>query len=820
MKLHSRMSSRYRGMLKHLSIKTRLVLIILGSTLIVSGAVATVTLVNELDDLRQQKREAAQIATAVLAQDFAKITLLNSPEAAADTVSKLQAFASISAAAIVDADTHRIRFQYRRDLQAPINIPAGLTGHARFEENDAHFLLPIVYDGTTIGQAYFLMNVRDINEKFYTYIISFFFALLAILLAAFLSALFFQRIVSAPLIELSQSVRKITDNQDYEFRFKNIPQNEIGVLLRGFNAMLSRIQETTDTLHDEKERLQITLNAIDDGVITTDSGGYIVYLNPAAEQRLGALDNRLIGMHIENAMTLTDESSGQALENPVTTCMRMEKTVGPGKRAIMSNTAGKEVIIEDTSSPIHNTEGTIIGAIMIFRDVTSELHMAEQIAHQATHDALTGLLNRYVFEARLQEMVIDARRTKRQHAMIFIDLNKFNIVNYTCGYTAGDALLRQISDELLRKHVGKNDTIARLGGDEFGLLIEDCGAHKAQTLSNELIEEIKNFIFTWNDRQFNIGASFGVVQISGDSADATLLFNAANSACNAAKEEGWNRVRFYHHEDEELGRQRGDAESVSLINDALRNDRFVLYAQYIEPLSPELTRGAHYEILIRMRDDQGGLVPPNTFLPAAERYGLSPSLDRWVVENVFTWLGLNPQHVETLELCTINLSGYSIINQGFLDYVLESFTSHQIPYSKICFEVTETAAVANLERAIVFINALRAKGAKFALDDFGSGMSSFGYLKHLPVDYLKIDGSFVKNIETDSMDRAMVKSINEIAKTLGKLTIAEFVENQSVFNMLLAMGVDYAQGYHVAKPVPLESMIDYRGKNLRQVESG
>ncbi|MCH7696907.1 MAG: EAL domain-containing protein, partial [Proteobacteria bacterium] len=462
--------------------------------------------------------------------------------------------------------------------------------------------------------------------------------------------------------------------------------------------------------------------------------------------------------------------------------------------------------VRETARVVTDTQGEST-ALIVCEDITEIRQLTEQLSFQASHDALTGLVNRREFEHRLQRVLDTARNEQTEHALCYLDLDQFKVINDTCGHVAGDELLRQLGS-LLQKEIRKRDTLARLGGDEFGVLMEHCSLKQAKRVATKLRKAIEAFRFVWEERSFAIGVSIGLVPITATSMNTIEILKQADAACYAAKDRGRNRIHVYHQDDTELAQRHGEMQWVAQINRALEEDRFCLYMQTIKPLLAHADdTGDHYELLLRMREEDKRLIPPGAFLPAAERYNLSTRLDRWVLDHAFDWLLGNPGHLERLAHCAINLSGLSLGDDEFLEHVIARFEETGIPPGKICFEVTETAAIANLSSATVFIKALKELGCQFALDDFGSGLSSFAYLKTLPVDYLKIDGMFVKNIETDRIDLAMVKSINDIGKVMNIRTIAEFVENDGILEKLKEIGVDYAQGFGIAKPQPIESMM-------------
>lgn len=458
-------------------------------------------------------------------------------------------------------------------------------------------------------------------------------------------------------------------------------------------------------------------------------------------------------------------------------------------------------------APLHDAAGKITHVIAQVQDITEARQLSEQLSYQATHDALTGLVNRMEFEHRLGRVLGTVHATGTEHALAYLDLDQFKIINDTCGHIAGDKLLRQLGD-LLSSKVRHRDTLARLGGDEFGVLMENCTLQNALRVANSLREAVEHYQFVSEGKRFNIGVSIGLVALSTDSGDITEVLKQADSACYAAKESGRNRIHIYNEEDEELARRQGEIQWVTQLARALEEDRFELSFQYIVPVNNKNRHGVHYEILLRLRDENGRIIMPGAFLPAAERYGLSKQIDRWVIQTTLSWLARHPEHmINELHMCSINLSGHSLGDYELLTFINHQLSESGVPPEKVCFEITETTAVGNLAMATEFINTLKDRGCNFALDDFGSGLSSFAYLKTLPVDALKIDGVFVKDIADDPIAFAMVKSINEIAHIMGKYTIAEFVESEAILEKLREIGVDYAQGYHISKPQPLETML-------------
>ncbi|MCH7536398.1 MAG: EAL domain-containing protein [Proteobacteria bacterium] len=553
-----------------------------------------------------------------------------------------------------------------------------------------------------------------------------------------------------------------------------------------------------DALFREKESAQITLQSIGDGVITTDGDSIVEYVNPVAEELTGWKVDDASGRPIDEIFRGFHEETCEPLENPLAIAIRRDRAIKSVRPTLLIRRDGNELYIESTASPIRDGKGIVTGGVLVFHDVSESRELNRRLSYHASHDILTGLVNRSEFENRLERALKSARARETSYALLYLDLDQFKIVNDSCGHSAGDALLGQLG-ALLKSKIRWRDTLARLGGDEFGVLLESCSLEEAMNSAEVLRLAIGEYKFLWEERSFRLGVSIGVVPITAENKDVAALLSAADGACAAAKEAGRNRTHCFRENDIDLMRRRRETQWAARINNALEEDRFELFRQTIMPLQ-EKEEGAHYEILLRMRDESGGIISPGLFMEAAERYGITPNIDRWVIRSAFRWLVSEADERERLTMCSINLSGQSLGDEKFLPFVVDQFQMSGLDATKICFEITETAAIASYAQANRFINALKDLGCMFALDDFGTGLSSFGYLKHFPVDFLKIDGSFVKEILHDPIDREMVRSINEIGHLTGKKTIAEFAENEEIITMLRGMGIDYAQGYGVSEP--------------------
>ncbi|HMM75827.1 MAG TPA: EAL domain-containing protein [Gammaproteobacteria bacterium] len=461
--------------------------------------------------------------------------------------------------------------------------------------------------------------------------------------------------------------------------------------------------------------------------------------------------------------------------------------------------SGELVWMRETARVLGHGHDALL--LMTCEDIDDAYKLSEKLSYHASHDELTGVANRKMLEARLARVLESAHSEGSCHALVMLDVDQFKIVNDTCGHDTGDELLRQVARRLLDV-IRKRDTLARIGSDEFALLLEDCRLEDAVAIADAARRALEATPFEWAGAHHPISASLGVVALDAGCETVMSALAMADTACYAAKDSGRNRLHVYQAGDAKVETRHGEMRWAARIGEALRSDRFELNLQEIAPIAGE-GAGDHYELLIRMRDDRGGLILPNEFLPAAERYNLAAELDRWVIGHALSWLSEHPALLSRLHLCSINLSGQSFCNDEVLNFILDQIERHGVAPSKLCFEVTETAAISDIVQATRFICTLRERGCLFALDDFGSGFSSFTYLKSLPVDFVKIDGSFVRDIANDSIDLAMVKSINDIGHVMGKKTIAEFVEDENVLALLKVVGVDYAQGYEIGRPTPL-----------------
>jgi diguanylate cyclase (GGDEF)-like protein/PAS domain S-box-containing protein len=554
-------------------------------------------------------------------------------------------------------------------------------------------------------------------------------------------------------------------------------------------------------LFAEKERAQVTLESIGDAVVATDIHGSVEYLNPVAEALTGWTNAQAKGLPLAGVCDIHDEATGAPVRDPVEAVLRERGTVALGTKLLLRRRHGGGTPIDETATPIRDRTGEIDGVVLVFRDVSRERQYSETLSYQASHDLLTGLVNRHEFERRLDQALQQARVSHRTHALLYLDLDQFKLVNDTAGHAAGDELLRQIG-KLLQRQVRENDMVARLGGDEFAVLLDNCPPDAALKVAHKLRQSIADHPFHFGQRSFAVRASVGLLDLGTAPLTRDDVLGLADAACYVAKDQGRDRVYRYDPDDALLNLRRGEMEWVDRLHRALDQGRLRLYRQDICALSTIAPAGAHFEVLLRLAEGDE-TVPPMAFIPAAERYGLMPLIDRWVLRATLHRLALSQRiGEERVALCAVNLSGASLADDGFVQFAKEQFIHFGVAPSTLCFEITETVAIADLARAGEFMQELRSIGCRFALDDFGVGMSSLSYLKNLPVDFLKIDGSFVKDMRHDRIDRAMVEAIARVGQVMGKATIAEMVEDEATLADARAIGIDYAQGYAVSRPRP------------------
>ena len=580
--------------------------------------------------------------------------------------------------------------------------------------------------------------------------------------------------------------------------------------LRRSERMASALRASQEMVYLEQERSHVTLGSIADAVISIDLERRITYMNSAAEQLTLWPLAQAQRLALTDVLNTASQSEDSSVLDRLERILEGEQLSGPTSGIVLNRRDGSEVVIQERAAPIRDRTGKAIGIVLILRDITHERAMAARLEHQATHDPLTGLTNRREFETRLGAAIEDHRARGTSYALLYLDLDQFKVINDTCGHAAGDGLIRKIA-WLIGDQLRSTDVLARLGGDEFGALLLGIGSDDALTLADGIRRRIAELRFEWSERIFAVNASIGVIVIDNTLATVGDALSAADQACYLAKDSGRNRVQLYRPDDQQVQSRRGEMRWVERLNAALDSDSFVLVAQEIRCIGSAANPAARdpvqrFELLVRMIAPDGSWVPPMAFIPAAERYGLMPRVDRWVIAQACRELAALRSQGFWLPVCMINLSGASVSDPSLADYISGCLRQFALPGAQIGFELTETAAIGNLASASQLMTRLRSLGSPIALDDFGSGMSSFSYLKALPIDFLKIDGAFVRDVSTDPVDRAVVEAIQRIGRVMGIQTIAESVEDEAALRALIEMGVDYVQGYHVAIPAPLSEI--------------
>ena len=570
-------------------------------------------------------------------------------------------------------------------------------------------------------------------------------------------------------------------------------------------TVLEMLPEGAQTPVASRPRAMVTLDAMGESVITVDAEGRIDYINHAAESLLGQRFDQVMGKSFSEVAALVDESDRHSLGDPVRKALTTGGRVTMGRRAVLvPANAGPERSVEISVTPLRFDGKDIIGSVLVLHD-TSELRgLTRQITYQASHDALTGLVNRREFERRLQEAMDSAQTGKVGHGLCYLDLDRFKVVNDTCGHTAGDNMLREVAS-LIKEAVRDSDTVGRIGGDEFALLLVGCPLEKARQIADDVVRSVADYRFVWKDKIFSIGVSIGLVEI-GSGAEGAIedIMNSADSACYMAKKQGGLHVHVYSAREEASARHSGEIHWLQKLQGALRDNKFELYYQPIVHARPDGVRGPALEVFVRLEGENGQPgVPPAEFIRAAERFRLMPKIDRWVVQTVLSALGRGGMKLPPGRSVAINIAGQTLGDSDFLEFVVDCFDHTGANPADICFELTESSVVANLDHAQRFIAVLHGTGCEFALDDFGSGLSSFSTLRTLPMDYLKIDGSFIRNLAADSVNQAMVAAMIDLSRSLNFRVVAEQVEDQVSLDKVIGMGIDFVQGFVVGRPQPL-----------------
>jgi diguanylate cyclase (GGDEF)-like protein/PAS domain S-box-containing protein len=785
--------------LSKLSINRKLLLILLFSS-IVSLVFAGIFLIFlELSEFQRTTKDQFSALAELIGNRSSAALTFDDRNMATENLAVFNTFPSVRTTCLYDSKNEIFVGLANNNLKDPA-CPKSLEGEStRFESKKLIIVKTIKLDNDILGTVYVQADLTFAYWKKVRFVSLLFLVLAFVSILTFLLFRPLLKLITTPIDHLVNTVKKIIATGDYSLRAEKISNDEMGVLVGSFNNLIATVEDQNEALIKAKNRYLALFDDNPTMVFNLSKDGIILSANLTGAKQLGLTVEELQNCSIFNFIHSDDNGKMQDL---IQRCFKNPLLVHNQElRNICHN--GRIIWVRATARLVEN-EHQENSLLVVYEDITETRLLNEQIAYQADHDALTGLANRNKFDRYLKRAIKLANQENSEHALCYLDLDQFKVVNDTCGHLAGDELLRQLGD-LLRKHIRQYDFVARLGGDEFGILMYNCSAAKAFQACEKLRDLIKDFSFAWEDRSFTIGVSIGISSINISSGGAVELLKEADAACYAAKEKGRNRVHVFSPDDEELAMRQGEMQWVEKIRIGLEQNRFFLYGQPIVPLQ-KADEGMHFEALLRYRDDRGNIIPPGAFLPAAERYNLAAELDRWLIATLLEWLSSHPEFVAKLSLCAVNLSGLSLSDETMLAFISEQFEKWQVPTNKLCFEITETAAISNLSHATVFIQKLKEKGCLFSLDDFGSGLSSFAYLKNLQVDYLKIDGLFVKDILDDEVDLAMVKSISEVGHVMNKKTIAEFVENEKIYHLLKELGIDYAQGYGIGKPVPLEML--------------
>ncbi|MDZ7662856.1 EAL domain-containing protein [Thiohalophilus sp.] len=635
--------------------------------------------------------------------------------------------------------------------------------------------------------------------------------LLLVLITLIVTLAFIKRI-TRPFMKILNGIDIIRKgNVGYQLESSTI--KELDSLTRNINAMSTSLKAAQDelvnksdnALYVERSKALVTLESIGEGVITTDTASNITYMNPAAEILTGTRFENMQNQSIHKALRIRYANSDAITEYPVEKVVQDKNNLSHDPHLTLVKADNTELVIKDTASPIMDRTGNVIGIALIFHDFSNVKHMSDKLAYQASHDDLTDLYNRREFERQLKDALKDACDRDTEHTLCYIDLDQFKIINDTCGHLAGDILLKQISHQI-KNRIRRHDLLARLGGDEFGIIFYDTPVSEAKSLAEQIKGAVADFKYIWHDSSFDIGISIGLAPINASINSHSELLMLADSACYIAKDKGRNAIHAYSPSDKDFIPRNTELQWYNKITDALDADDFFLFCQEIQPSSPpEGEKSGHYEILLRLRSEDKTVLAEE-FIPAAERYLLMPRIDRWVVDTFLSCF--EDKAIDNFggNHYNINLSGQSLCDDEFLDYTIQRLQGRYVNPAVLTFEITETAAISNLDKALHFINTLKKLGCRFALDDFGTGVSSFQYLHDLPIDYIKIDGKFVRNVDNNDINHSIVNAITDIGHELGLEIIAEYVEDETIREKLKNCNIDYIQGFAVGKPFPLDKV--------------
>lgn len=800
------------------SVKSKLIVSVVLIHTILMGLVISDLVKRESQFIQEQLSAKAYELTSILAQT-SSVPLLNN-----DLVALEESLSSInnnSIAFILDtssrvkAATNKEYFNKYLDDEVSKNIFETLkkSKELRYQmthDNVIDTIQVIKVENSTIGYVRTILDSSKLsNELAIITNQALLYITIAILLGAFFAWISVRKITSR-LNNVALAAEQIA-NKNFDVALPPSENNdEVSKMIDAFNVMsksiqgyMDDLQKSNERIYSEKELAEVTLSSIGDCVIVTDAYGKVKFINPAAEEVIKYSIDEAKGKKIEELFELYNEDSHQKLESQIYVSIREERVVSLSNHTFLINRYGRQYAIENSFAPIKNIHGVIEGAILVFHDVTYKKKEERRVKWQSTHDPLTKLSNRLGFETILNNLAQQPQRDNSQHALLFMDLDKFKIINDTAGHMAGDEVLRQVSS-LLKRIIRKNDFLSRFGGDEFGLILFNCDKNLSKEIAQKLIDTVLEHTFVWHDKKFKIGVSIGISMIDILNSDATLILSSADLACYVAKERGRNR--YYIAQESDLVHLNNEQQFnwVSKINSAIKDRKFILYVQKIKDL---ITENDHYEVLIRLREDTNTIIYPDSFLPHAEKYALLPKIDRYVIEEFFSWFTLHEKTLPKNLTFSLNITGQSISDVEFVNDVLLLTQKYNMDCNRVIFEITESTAIANLNESKDFFRKLIAKGFRFSLDDFGTGLSSFAYLKQLPIHFLKIDGVFIKHMLTDKIDRGMVESIFKIGSLMNLKIIAEYSESDAIVTELKKIGIHYAQGYAVEKPHSIDDLL-------------
>lgn len=783
-----------------LSINRKLLLILLfsGFTSLLFAGVFLVIL--EISEFQRNTRDDLSALAEIVGNRSTAALMFDDRNLANENLAVLLNLPEVQTACLYNSQG-AVFAQLLKNTTAESSCPLAVKDeNTRFEGIKLVVVKPIVVDADELGTVYIHADLTMAYWRKIQFIGIIFLVLVGVSIVTFFLSTPLLKLISSPIKKLLVTVKSISETKDYSLRAVKVNNDDLGVLVDAFNGLIGIVGTQNQALTLAKDQYLALYDDNPTMVFNLADDGHIFSVNCTGAKQLDLTVEEIQSCSLFDFIHSDDCLIMQDL---VVRCLKKPLRVHK-QEFRMACQKGRLIWVRATARFSEN-ENRQKSLLLVCEDITEARLLNEQIAYQASHDSLTGLANRSQFDSYIKQAVALAHTDNSEHALCYLDLDQFKVINDICGHLAGDELLRQLGD-ILRKHIRQIDFVARLGGDEFGVLMYNCPLSQAILACEKLRDVVRDFHFGWEGRSFTVGVSIGISAVNNSSGNAVNLLKEADAACYAAKDKGRNRVHVFRPDDEELAMRQGEMQWVEKIKQGLDKNRFCLYGQPIVSLSENNEEGLHFETLIRYCDDRSHIIPPGAFLPAAERYNLASAMDRWVISNLLKWIAEKPGFLDNLSLCSINLSGLSMSDESMLAFISEQFSKWEVPTHKICFEITETAAIANLSYATKFINQLREQGCFFSLDDFGSGLSSFAYLKNLPVDFLKIDGLFVKDILYDKVNLAMIKSINEVGHVMNKKTIAEFVENEQIFNLLNVLGVDYAQGYGIGKPVPLDDL--------------